>query len=70
MELIKKFAAAACEMEGASVGQVYAFYAKPFFLLRAISDTASGDAGVLFDEFLKSSAKIGAQFLIKMIEKI
>ena len=70
MWIKQQFAAAACEMEGASVGQVCAFYAKPFFLLRAISDTASGDAGVLFDEFLKSSAKIGAQFLIKMIEKI
>ena len=66
----QEFLASACEMEGASVGQVCAFYEKPFFLLRAISDTASGDAGVLFDEFLESSAKISADFLLKMIEKI
>lgn len=64
------FLAHACEMEGASVAQVCSFYNKPFFLLRAISDTASGDAGVLFDEFLESSAKISAEFILKMIEKI
>ena len=64
------FLAHACEMEGASVAQVCSFYNKPFFLLRAISDTASGDADVLFDEFLESSAKISADFLLKMIEKI
>lgn len=64
------FSAHACEMEGASVAQVCSFYQKPFFLLRAISDTASGDADVLFDEFLESSAKISADFLLKMIEKI
>lgn len=64
------FLAHACEMEGASVAQVCSFYQKPFFLLRAISDTASGDADVLFDEFLESSAQTSAKFILKMIEKI
>ena len=41
-----------------------------FFILRAISDTADMDAGFDFDEFLKSSAKNSADYLIKIVKEL
>lgn len=64
------FKADALEMEGASVAVVCNALDVPFFILRAISDTADTDAGFDFEEFLKSSAVISAQYLIKIVEKL
>lgn len=66
----KTFNADALEMEGASVAVVCDSLNIPFFILRAISDAADMDAGFDFDEFLKSSAKKSADFLIKIVEKL
>lgn len=64
------FNADALEMEGASVAVVCDALNVPFFVLRAISDTADMDAGFDFDEFLKSSAKNSADYLIKIVDKL
>jgi adenosylhomocysteine/aminodeoxyfutalosine nucleosidase len=64
------FNAHALEMEGASVAVVCNALNVPFFILRAISDSADDDAGFDFDAFLESSAKISADFIIHMVEKI
>ena len=64
------FKADALEMEGASVAVVCDALAVPFFVLRAISDTADMDAGFDFDEFLKSSAKNSADYLIKIVDEL
>ncbi len=64
------FKADALEMEGASVAVVCNALNVPFFILRAISDTADMDAGFDFDEFLKSSAKNSAEYLIKIVDKL
>ena len=64
------FNADALEMEGASVAVVCDSLNIPFFILRAISDTADMDAGFDFDEFLKSSAKNSADYLIKIIKEL
>jgi adenosylhomocysteine/aminodeoxyfutalosine nucleosidase len=64
------FNADALEMEGASVAVVCDAFNVPFFILRAISDTADMDAGFSFDEFLKSSAKESAEFVISMLDKL
>ena len=64
------FAADALEMEGASVAVVCAALEVPFFILRAISDTADMDAGFNFDAFLESAAKESATFVIKMLDKL
>ena len=70
-EFIKKtFKADAIEMEGASVAIVCDALNVPCLILRAISDTADMDAGFNFDEFLESSAKKSAQFLVKIIHKL
>jgi len=64
------FNADALEMEGASVAVVCSSLGIPFFILRAISDSADMDASFNFDEFLESSAKISADFILSMVEKI
>ena len=64
------FQADALEMEGASVAVVCDALNVPFFILRAISDTANDDAGVDFDEFMVGSAKISANFILDMVENI
>jgi adenosylhomocysteine/aminodeoxyfutalosine nucleosidase len=70
-EFIKDtFNAVALEMEGASVAVVCDSFNIPFFVLRAISDSADGDANVDFDTFLESSSKKSANFIVKMLDKL
>jgi len=64
------FSADAIEMEGYSVALVCDALKVPFFVLRAISDSANSDASFDFDEFLENSAKVSADFVLSMIEKI
>ena len=64
------FKADALEMEGAAVAVVCSSLEVPFFILRAISDSADMDASFNFDEFLESSAKVSADFILSMVEKI
>jgi len=64
------FKASALEMEGASVAVVCNALNIPFFILRAISDSANDEAGVDFDTFLESSAKISADFILDMVERL
>jgi len=66
----KTFKADALEMEGAAVAVVCSSLEVPFFILRAISDSADMDASFNFDEFLESSAKISADFILSMVDKI
>lgn len=66
----KSFNADALEMEGASVAVVCDALNVPFFILRAISDSANGEAEFDFDEFLKSSAKISSNYLIKIVDEL
>lgn len=68
--IVKNFNASAIEMEGASVGLTCSTLNIPFFILRAISDTANDEANISFDEFVKIAAKTSANFMIKMIKKI
>ena len=65
-----KFNADACEMEGASVALVCDALNVPCFVLRAISDEAGKRAEFDFDEFVEKSARISADFILKMCEKL
>ena len=65
-----EFKADALEMEGASVAVVCSALDVPYFILRAISDSADMDASFNFDEFLESSAKISADFILSMVDAI
>ncbi len=64
------FKADALEMEGASVAVTCSALNVPFFILRAISDTADMDAGFDFDKFLETSAKVSADFMMAMVEEL
>jgi len=68
--IAETFKADALEMEGASVAVVCDALGVPFFILRSISDSADMDAGFNFDEFVESSAKISAEFLMKMVDRL
>jgi len=64
------FQADALEMEGASVGVVCDSLGVPFFVLRAISDSADDSADIDFDSFLEKSAQVSADFIISMVDKL
>ena len=64
------FKADALEMEGASVAVVCDSLNIPVLILRAISDTADTDASFNFDAFMESSAKISADFIMKMVARL
>lgn len=68
--IARTFKADALEMEGASVAVVCDALGVPFFILRSISDAADMDAGFNFEEFVQSSAKISAEFLMKMLDEL
>lgn len=64
------FGADALEMEGVAVAVVCDSLNIPFFVLRAISDSADDSADVDFDSFLEKSAKVSADFIIDMVNKL
>lgn len=68
--ILNTFKADALEMEGASVAVVCDSLNIPFFILRAISDSADDSADVDFDAFLEKSAEISANFVLNMVKKI
>lgn len=49
--------ALACEMEGAAIGQAASQFNIPFLVVRAMSDTADGEATQSFDEFIDEAGK-------------
>ena len=64
------FSASACEMEGASVGQVCYVNKVPFGVLRAISDSANGDANMDFPAFAKMAAENSIEVIKEFINTI
>lgn len=68
--IAKEYKAIAVEMEGASVACVCDNFKIPFCIFRSISDSADGEASVSFDAFLESSAKISADFVYRLVDKI
>ena len=70
-EFIRKtFSAKACEMEGASIGQVCFVNKVPFGVLRAISDGANDSADMDFPAFAAMAAENSAKVIAKFIDAI
>ena len=63
----ENFDAAACEMEGAAIGQVCFVNDVPFGVLRAVSDSANGNAKVDFPTFAKMAAENSVKVLKEFI---
>lgn len=59
----------AVEMEGAAIAQAAQAIGKPFLVIRAMSDTAQGDANVTFDEFILEAGKRSAKTLLALLEE-
>ena len=58
----------AVEMEGAAIAQAAQAAGKPFLVIRAMSDTAQGDANISFEAFILEAGKRSAQTLLALLE--
>ncbi|MBF0787184.1 MULTISPECIES: 5'-methylthioadenosine/adenosylhomocysteine nucleosidase [unclassified Streptococcus] len=58
----------AVEMEGAAIAQAAHSVKLPFLVIRAMSDTAQGDAHITFDTFIIEAGKRSAQVLIDLLK--
>lgn len=65
--IISRFGAVACEMEGAAIAQVAFVNSVPFVVLRAISDSYSGQNEMDYAQFAEKAAERGAALLIEVI---
>lgn len=71
IEKIKKnFNAYACEMEGASIGQVCYINKTDFLIVRAISDNANSTTVVDYNEFKRTAAHNCAKLVIDLIKAV
>ena len=60
----------AVEMEGAAIAQAAHSLVLPFMVIRAMSDTASHDANITFDEFILEAGKRSAETLIQLLNNL
>lgn len=68
VRLHNDFNAAACEMEGAAIAHTAFVNGVPFAVIRAISDSADGDATMDYPTFLPIAAKKSAQLTLELIK--
>lgn len=66
----ENFKADAVEMEGASLAITCFALGIPCLVIRTMSDKAGKEADINFDEFVVETAKISADFLYKIIDKL
>ena len=63
------FGAIACEMEGGAIAHTAFVNGTPFIVVRAISDSADGDASMDYPTFLPIAARISTDLTLALIEK-
>ncbi len=66
--LIETFQGDCCEMEGAAIAQACYTNHVPFVIIRAISDGASDEAIVQYEEFVKEAADKAVALLSEILE--
>ena len=67
--IVKLFGASACEMEGAAIAQVAFVNSTPFAVIRALSDSADGEATMDYPTFLPIAAANSTKLTLSLIEK-
>lgn len=68
-EILKNFDASACEMEGCAVAQVAYVNGVPFAVVRAISDSADGEATMDYPTFLPIAASNSTNLTLALVER-
>ena len=63
------FGAMACEMEGGAIAHTAYLNSTPFAVIRAISDSADGDAGMDYPTFLPIAAERSAALTLALIKE-
>ena len=63
------FGASVCEMEGGSIAHTAFVNETPFMVVRAISDSADGDASMDYPTFLPQAVKISTALTLALVEK-
>ena len=63
------FGAIACEMEGGAIAHTSFVNGTPFIVVRAISDSADGDASMDYPTFLPIAANISTDLTLALIER-
>ena len=63
------FGASACEMEGGAIAHTAFVNGTPFMVVRAISDSADGDACMDYPTFLPIATKISTALTLALIER-
>ena len=66
--IVSEFGAVACEMEGAAIAQTAFVNDTPFAVIRAISDSADGDATMDYPTFLPIAAKNSGALTLALIK--
>lgn len=68
-EIVNNFGASACEMEGCAIAQVAFINNTPFVVVRAISDSADGEASMDYPTFLGIAAKNSTNLTLSLVER-
>ena len=63
------FGATACEMEGGAIAHTAFVNGVPFMVVRAISDSADGDACMDYPTFLPAATRISTALTLALVEK-
>ena len=66
--ILSDFGASACEMEGAAIAHVCYVNSTPFAVVRAISDSADGEATMDYPTFLPIAATNSTKMTLSLIE--
>ena len=69
-QIIDLFHGDCCDMEGAAIAHCAYLNQIPFVIIRAISDNASGTAGIDYFTFEKEAAKVSARLVASMLSEI
>ena len=67
--IVSLFGASACEMEGGAIAHTAYVNGVPFMAVRAISDSADGDACMDYPTFLPVATRISTALTLALIEK-
>ncbi len=66
--IANEFSASACEMEGGAVAQIAYVNNTPFVVIRAISDSADGEATMDYPTFMPIAARVSASLTLALVD--